>query len=695
MNRILFSFILIILTCCKQGQHKTESEFKSNRLANASSPYLKEHADNPVNWYEWGPEALKKAKDENKPLIISIGYSSCHWCHVMERESFMDTAVARIMNQNFVSIKIDREERPDIDQIYMNAAQLLSGSGGWPLNAFALPDGKPFYAATYFPKDQWVTLLSQIKLAFNNDHNNVVNQAESLTQAIQSSTDMTNADKPSVSNQKAFNNIFLNWKSSIDFKLGGLVGVPKFPLPTVWEFLLQYHHFTGDKTALQAVNTTLYGMLKGGMYDHLGGGFARYTTDEKWRIPHFEKMLYDNGQLVSLYAHAYQVTQDPVYQDIIRKTLEFIGREMTSPQGAFYSSINADSEGEEGTYYVWTKKEIQHVLDSASARLFMGFYNVLDTGNWENGKNILYREITVDEAARLNNMSATQYLSKLETAQAALLKVRQKRIHPSIDNKILTSWNAIMLKGYLDAYFSLGDPSYLKIALSNAHFLKKNMMDKEGKLYRNYNLGESTIDAFLDDYALLAKAYIHLYQATFDTQWLEEARSLVEFAIENFRDDESGLFYYTSKQAENLVARKMELLDNVIPSSNSILAESIYLLGIYYDQDSYTAMSRAMTNKLEAELSTSVSYTHWANLMGLMQHPAYQVAVMGHEALKKTTLLRRHFLPNAVFMGGAMENLPLLKNKLVEGRTIVYVCQNRVCKLPVEDVQLAVKQLVE
>jgi uncharacterized protein YyaL (SSP411 family) len=648
-----------------------------------------------VDWYEWGPEALKKAKDENKPLIISIGYSSCHWCHVMERESFMDTAVARIMNQNFVSIKIDREERPDIDQIYMNAAQLLSGSGGWPLNAFALPNGKPFYAATYFPKDQWLTLLQQIKSAFSNEHNNVVNQAESLTQAIQSSTDMTNAGKTTVSDQKSYKNIFSNWQSSIDFKLGGLVGAPKFPLPTVWEFLLQYHHFTGDKNALQAVNTTLYAMQKGGMYDHLGGGFARYTTDEHWRIPHFEKMLYDNGQLVSLYAHAYQVTQDSVYRDILRKTLEFISREMTSPQGAFYSSINADSEGEEGKYYVWTKKEIQGVLDSASARLFTEFYNVLDTGNWENEKNILYSKMTVEEAARKNGMSATQYLLKLKAAETALLKIREKRIHPSTDKKILTAWNAIMLKGYLDAYFSLGDPSYLKVALFNAHFLKKNMMNKGGKLYRNYNQEESTIDAFLDDYALLAKAYISLYQATFDIQWLEDARSLVEFAIQNFQDKKTGLFYYTAQQAENLVARKMELLDNVIPSSNSILAESIYLLGIYYDQDSYITMSRAMCNQLEADLSISPSYTHWASLMGLMQLPTYQVAIMGRDALKKTTQLQRHYIPNALYMGGTVENLPLLKHKLVEGRSIIYVCQERICKLPVEDVQLAVKQLVK
>jgi uncharacterized protein YyaL (SSP411 family) len=368
---------------------------------------------------------------------------------------------------------------------------------------------------------------------------------------------------------------------------------------------------------------------------------------------------------------------------------------MTSHQGAFYSSINADSEGEEGKYYVWTKKEIQRVLDSASARMFTEFYHVSDTGNWENGKNILYRKITVEEAARKNNVSAAQYLLKLKAAETTLLKIREKRIHPSTDKKILTAWNAIMLKGYLDAYFSLGDPAYLKVAQSNAQFLKKNMMDKGGKLYRNYNQKELTIDAFLDDYALLAKAYIYLYQATFDIQWLEAARSLVEFAIQNFLDKKTGLFYYTAKQAENLVARKMELLDNVIPSSNSILAESIYLLGIYYDQDNYLTMSREMCHQLEADLSISPFYTHWANLVGLMEHPTFQVAIMGRDALKKTTLLQRHYIPNALYMGGTVENLPLLKNKLIEGRSIIYVCQERVCKLPVEDVQLAVKQLVK
>jgi uncharacterized protein YyaL (SSP411 family) len=688
-----FFFIGLALTCCKPGGTGTAN--KSNRLASASSPYLKQHADNPVNWYEWGPEALKKAREENKPLIISIGYSSCHWCHVMERESFMDTAVARIMNESFVSIKIDREERPDIDQIYMNAAQVLSGSGGWPLNAFALSDGKPFYAATYFPKEQWINLLQQVKTAFTDNPTAVANQAASLTQAIQSSPAITNEKKRLVADENAYRGIFLSWQSSIDLSEGGLVGAPKFPLPTVWEFLLQYHYFTGDKKAFQAVTNSLNAIEKRGLHDHLGGGFARYTTDNHWKIPHFEKMLYDNGQLVSLYAHAYQATQDPVYRDVVRKTLQFVRREMTSPEGGFYSSINADSEGEEGKFYVWKKNEIDAALDSSHSALFTKFYNVTDTGNWEDGKNVLYKDLSLQDLAKDQNMSLEECARQLGDAEKTMLNTRQKRVRPSTDTKILAGWNALMLKGYVDAFFAFGEQPYLEAALVNAHFLKKNMMRGGGKLYRSYNDGSPSIEAFLDDYALLAKAYIYLYQATFDVQWLEQAKSLVDFSIQHFRDGESGFFYYTSGQAENLVARNMELTDQVIPSSNSVLAECLHLLGIYFQHDTYTTMSHQIVMQMEENMSASPSYTHWASVLGLIRHATREVAVMGDEALTKTARLRRHYIPNAVYMGGNHENIPLLKNKLVKGRTIIYVCENRVCKLPVEDAEVAVKQLFD
>lgn len=692
---ITFCFQFFILTNCALRSNERESNDGLNRLAHAGSPYLQEHADNPVDWYEWGPEALEKAKKENKPLIISIGYASCHWCHVMERESFMDTAVARIMNENFVSIKIDREERPDIDQLYLQAAQLISGNGGWPLNAFALPDGKPFYAATYFPKQQWITILQQVVEAYRKENENVVKQAEALTKGIQTYDVITlPADSTSVYNQKTYQDIFTNWESYLDYKSGGLTGSPKFPMPVVWEFLLQNHHLTGNKKALQVVTTTLDEMAKGGIYDQLGGGFARYSTDGIWKVPHFEKMLYDNGQLVSLYAHAYQVTHEPLYAEVIGKTLDFVKREMTSPEGGFYSSLNADSEGEEGKFYVWTKAEIEKIVDRKTADLFIEYYQVTDSGNWEDRKNILHRKITKEEFAIKRGVTAADCNTILSDAAQSLLLTRNRRIRPSLDDKILTSWNALMLKGYVDAYFALGNPEYLGAALTNARFLEKNMVRQDGRLWRNYKDGKASIDAFLDDYALLAKAFICLYQATFDVHWLDKARSITEYAVTHFRDKQSGLFFYTSDVSENLIARKMELADNVISASNSVLAEVIYLLGEYYGLDSYIRMSTSMLNHITKEIATGGPYyANWATLMGMNTYQPYEVAIMGEDAIEKTKQMLRHYIPTAIFMGGVKENLPLLENKLVEGRTIIYVCRNKVCKLPEEDVGRAMEQL--
>lgn len=661
----------------------------------AGSPYLREHADNPVNWYEWGAEALEKAKKENKPLIISIGYSSCHWCHVMERESFMDTAVARIMNEHFVSIKVDREERPDIDQIYLQAAQLVSGNGGWPLNAFALPDGKPFYAATYFPKEKWIELLQQVIKAYKNDHENVVRQAEALTQGVQQNEVITlPVDSVSIVSKKSYEDIFINWQAQIDFEKGGLAGSPKFPMPVIWEFLLQYHHLTGNEKALEAVTVSLDEMANGGIYDQLGGGFARYATDTHWKVPHFEKMLYDNGQLVSLYANAYKVMENPLHKETIIKTLDFVKRELTSPEGGFYSSLNADSEGEEGKFYGWTKAEVENNLTPKAALLITRYYQISDSGNWEDGKNILHRTISKKELANEFNFPLTEIDSILSAAELSLFKIREKRVRPSLDDKILVSWNAIMLKGYVDAFLALGNPEYLEIALGNAHFLERNMFRKDGGLFRNYKDDKASIDAFLDDYALLAKAFISLYQATFDIHWLEKARSITEYAIQHFRDGQSGLFYYTSDNAENLVARKMELADNVIPSSNSVLAEVIYTIGEYYANSSYITMSAGMLNHFTKDIATAGPYyCNWASLMGMITHQPFEVAVMGKDALVKSRQLQKYYLPTTLFMGGYAENLPLLENKLAEGKTMIYVCRNKTCKLPEEDVTRAIKQL--
>ena len=691
---LAFCFLFTVVISCNERK-KNGGLASVNRLEKSGSPYLREHADNPVDWHEWGNEALEKAKKENKPLIISVGYAACHWCHVMEEESFMDTAVARIMNENFVSIKVDREERPDIDQIYLDAAQLISGNGGWPLNAFALPDGKPFYATTYFPKAQWLQLLQQVIKAYKEDNTNVLKQAQALTDGIRSNQAFTfSKDTIRTYNEKSYRGIFTSWRPHFDKEFGGLNGAPKFPMPVIWEFLLQYNHLTGDKEALQMVTVTLDGILKGGMYDVLAGGFARYAVDKEWKVPHFEKMLYDNGQLVSLYAHAYQVTRNPQYAEAVEKTLDFIKNEMTSPEGGFYSSLNADSEGEEGKFYVWTKAEIENTLDSVTADLFVEYYTITDSGNWEGGKNILHRRLTKEAFAKKNGMPQPLVNTILANTEKALKKKRMERVRPSLDDKILVSWNALMLKGYVDAYFALGNPEYLRTALANAHFVDNNILQSDGRLSRNYKDGQPSIEAFLEDYALLARAYIHLYQATFDIQWLEKARSMTDYAIAQFMDLESGMFYYTSANAQNLITRRIEMADHVIPASNSVLAEVLFMLGEYFSVDRYTEMSISMANKAAGLTTTGGPYyANWLSLIGMITYQPYEVAIVGEDALMKSKQMLENYIPTALFMGGSEESLPLLENKVVKGRTIIYVCRNKVCKIPEEDVDKAMIQL--
>ena len=666
-----------------------------NQLADAKSPYLRQHADNPVDWHEWGPEALQKAQDENKPLLISIGYAACHWCHVMEHESFMDSSVARMMNKHFIPIKIDREERPDIDQIYMNAAQMLTGRGGWPLNAFALPDGRPFYAGTYFPKKQWLKVLNKMSQAYQNQRGKLEEQAAQLTQGIKSQEVITaGLDSTGTFQPSTYEDIFATWQSQIDYQKGGFSGAPKFPLPVGWEFLLQYHYLTGNPQALEAVEITLDKMARGGIYDQVGGGFARYSTDGRWFAPHFEKMLYDNGQLISLYAHAYKLSQKEEYARVIRETLNFVEREMTSPEGGFYSSLNADSEGEEGKFYVWTQEEITNTLAPKTAEKISDYYNLTTSGNWEEGHNILYRSQSVADYARENDLAPQEWKTNLDEARKKLLAQRSKRVRPSTDDKILTSWNALMMKGYIDAYLALGEESYLQTALKNARFLEKNMLQANGALWRNYKDGEAGIAAFLDDYALLAEAYLKLYQATLDKKWLELSRKLAEYAVAHFQNTESGMFYYTSDQAESLIARKMEISDNVIPASNSVMAHVLYKLGVFYYHKPYLKMARTMLKQVQPDMEEGGPYyANWGRLLGLMAYDPFEVAIMGEQSLAKNLSLQKEYLPTSLFMGGQTENLPLLQQKLVDGQTRIYVCKNRVCKLPVQRVQKALDQL--
>ena len=666
-----------------------------NRLSKAGSPYLLQHQYNPVDWYEWSEEALLKSEQENKPLIISIGYAACHWCHVMEHECFEDNEVAKLMNENFVCIKVDREERPDIDQIYMDACMILNGNGGWPLNAFALPDGKPFYAGTYFPKQNWISVLTQIVNLYRKEFDKVKEQADAITDGINRNEIINNSKQEVEFSKEEFEEIYTNWKPSIDFEHGGYDKAPKFPLPIGWEFLLEYHYFTKDQSALDAVQLTLDKMAMGGLYDQIGGGFTRYSVDKIWLVPHFEKMLYDNGQLISLYSKAYKIFKKPHYKDIVYETIGFAKRELSSPEGGFYSSLNADSEGEEGKFYVWTFDEFMSLFNEEEGKLLVEFYNITKEGNWEHGKNIPHITVPKEGFIIWNKLDQDEFYSLLKDAKQKLLAEREKRERPSTDDKILTSWNALMLKGLVDGYTAFGEEKFLAMALENAKFLASKMIQDDGSLYRNYKNNKSSIPAFLDDYALLAEALIQLYQITLDEKWFNYSRQLIDYTIEYFYDKENNMFFYTSKKGEKLVARKKEISDNVIPSSNSVMAQNLYKLGKIFDDINYLQISKNMLVQVKDKLIKGGPYfSNWSRLAGNFLFGTHEIAIAGPDAIKYNIELQKHFLPHSIFMGSkAKSKLPLLKDTFIEGKTLIYVCKNNTCQLPVENVEEALSQI--
>jgi uncharacterized protein len=673
----------------------TENKY-TNQLIHESSPYLLQHAHNPVNWYPWGKEALEKAHRENKNIIISIGYAACHWCHVMEHESFEDEEVAEYMNKHFVSIKVDREERPDIDQIYMTAVQLLTEGGGWPLNCIALPDGRPIYGGTYFPKAHWLDMLSQVSVFAAKYPEKAEEQAKSLTQGIQSNEMIYSyavSEKPDVSIAD-LEDIFHYLRTNIDLKNGGFGNAPKFPMPASLQFLLHFHYLTWNKDALKAVTTSLNKMAGGGIYDQIGGGFSRYSTDEVWKVPHFEKMLYDNAQLVSLYAAAFQETKDPVYKTVVYETLDFIQRELTSAEGGFYSSLDADSEGVEGKYYVWTQREVKDILGD-NANIVLDYYHITEKGNWEKSQNILFKSGNDGEIADKHNLTEDELENRVLEAKKLLLNQRSLRVRPALDDKILTSWNALMLKGYCDAYRTFGEPGYLQTALNNACFILNNVKSADNGLFRNYKKGDASIPAFLDDYAFTIQAFISLYQVTFDENWLNEALQLTEYAIAHFYDPINGMFYYTSDTEPALIARKMEISDNVIPSSNSEMAKNLFVLGHYFYNEDYIDMSRKMLNNVRQHAQNGgIYYANWDILLSWFSRQPHEVAILGKKAEAKRKEFGMHYLPDVFLSGGEKEgNLPVLKDKLREGETTIYVCRNNTCQRPVYEVNEALKQI--
>lgn len=670
----------------------------SNRLIHETSPYLQQHAYNPVNWYPWGEEALTKAREENKLILVSIGYSACHWCHVMEHESFEDAGVAAIMNEHFICIKVDREERPDVDQIYMHAVQLMTGQGGWPLNCICLPDQRPIYGGTYFRREDWKNVLSQLAAFWEEKPEEAIGYAERLTQGVQEVEKLNLSTEEIEYSQQDLEDILRPWKKTFDLTEGGYNRAPKFPLPNNWQFMLRYAHLMGDKSASDITHLTLRKLAYGGIYDQIGGGFARYSVDGEWHVPHFEKMLYDNAQLVSLYAEAYQQEPQVLYRQVVYETLEWVEREMVSAEGGFYSALDADSEGVEGKFYTFTLAELESVLNEEESAAFNGFYSVTSEGNWEEEKtNILKKEVELNELAATLDISPAAAEALLETAKSKVFSYRNKRVRPGLDNKIIAGWNGMMLRGYVDAYKVFNEQRFLDMALKNAHFVLDRMVEADGSMHRIFKKERSAgtpSSAFLDDYSFVIDGLISLYEATFDEKWLAEAHRLCEYVMKNFFDAGTGLFFYTSQTDKELIARKHEIMDSVIPSSNSSMAINLFRLGHLFQDEGYLAQSAEMLRTVFPSIKTYGSaYSNWGILLMNEVFGVYEIAITGSDSEKLRAELENNFIPNKILLGGSAGTLPLLQDKFV-GETKIFVCKNRTCRLPVTTVSEALGQLI-
>ncbi|MEX0272758.1 MAG: thioredoxin domain-containing protein [Flavobacteriaceae bacterium] len=697
-KRILYLIVLVFLSACAQKKEKMDHKY-TNALIHETSPYLLQHAHNPVNWEAWRPEVLQRAKEENKLLLISIGYAACHWCHVMEEECFEDEQVAQMMNSNFINIKIDREERPDVDQIYMDALQMLTGNGGWPLNIVALPDGRPFWGATYLPKDSWSKSLTRLIELYQKDPEKIIEYASDLEKGIHAINLVENNTGAAGFSMEELRAAVNHWSSYFDSDMGGYNRAPKFMMPNNLDFLLHYGTSQNDKKILEHVENTLTKMAYGGIHDHVGGGFARYSVDAKWHVPHFEKMLYDNGQLVSLYAQAHAVTKNPLYEKVARRTIAFVLEELTHEDGGFYSSLDADSlhengELEEGAFYVWTKEELQRLLGD-DFEIFGDYFNVNGYGLWEEGNYVLIRDGSHSGIAKKHSISEDTLEKKMDQLLALLKKEREKRPKPRLDDKILTSWNGLMLKGLVDAHRYLGDRDYLMLALKNAEFIKREMIKKDGGLYRNHKEGKSTINGFLEDYAIVIEAFLALYEVTFDDQWLYQAKELLNYTMEHFRNTENGMCYFTSDQDNSLIRRTIEINDNVISASNSIMAKNLLKFHKLFPDDGYGAMAHQMLGNVHGNFNENAqSFANWLHLVLYENLDFYEVAILGEDYKKMGREIASHYLPNSILVGSPADGtIELLKNRFSENETLVYVCIEGACKLPVTSAKEAIDRL--
>jgi len=663
-----------------------------NRLIHETSPYLLQHAHNPVDWRPYGEEAFAEAKSANKPMLISIGYSACHWCHVMEHESFSKPEIAAVMNHNFICIKVDREERPDVDHIYMGAVQLLNGNGGWPLNCFALPDGRPFWGGTYFRPEQWLDLMQQISDLYKDSYTELENQAARIINGISEMGIVKMPENPDEFTLELVTKAYDQLSWSFDTELGGLRGAPKFPMPVVWQFVMNYHRLSRNAEALSQLKTTLNRIARGGISDQIGGGFARYSTDSNWKVPHFEKMLYDNAQLISLYASMNRLGGDEFYAEIVEKSISFVFRELTSPEGIFYSALDADSEGAEGLFYLWTRDQLREILPEY-ADLLADYWGIDGSGLWEKGKSILLRPADDALFASRQHLSEEELKQLLKMAGNILLVEREKRIRPALDDKAILSWNALMIKALAQASQAQGNQAWLVAAIKAAEFIHQHFMHSDGQLNRVWKNGKARITALLDDYAFLAEAYVTLYQVTFNEEWLFRADSLATFVLNHFNDPTGPLFWYSPagiNTGESLpaISRIINTSDGVEPSGNAVMANVLVSLGQYFDRLDYIERAKAMLINLQPNFTTyPSSYACWANTAVTFATGMATIVITGPDAHRNAAILNRRYYPG-VFIAAAIETseLPVFNHRFKPYQNLIYKCQGQTCSAPVTSI---------
>jgi uncharacterized protein YyaL (SSP411 family) len=665
-----------------------KQEKYTNQLINSSSPYLLQHAHNPVDWHPWSDALIEKAQKENKLLLVSIGYAACHWCHVMEHECFEDIEVAELMNKHFVCIKVDREERPDVDNYYMTSVHLMGQQGGWPLNVIALPDGKPIWGGTYFPKEHWMKNILAVADFYSENQEKTREYAQSLQGGIEQASLKISEEKEKTlkPDSQLLERAVGNWQERFDFENGGNKGAPKFPMPVNLGFLLNYGKLFGDDKVLGYVKLTLEKMARGGIYDQVGGGFARYSVDDKWKVPHFEKMLYDNGQLLSIYAKAWQQFKINEFKTVIYETAAFIDRELTAENGAVYSSLDADSEAEEGKFYVWKQEELKSIFKSEYS-LFAEYYNVGSKGFWEQGKNILLRDESDDSFAEKHGLTKNELHEKVKNWKGILFSERAKRVRPGLDDKTLTSWSALVIQGLTDAYQATGDNYFLKNALEKAVFIIENLMDKNGQLVHVWKNGKSTAQGFMEDYALLIGAFISLFEVSGEVRWLKKAELLTNYSFQHFYDEKRGLFYFSEKGKNGgVVTNHFQNEDNVIPAANSEMANNLYKMYLLLGKPAYKNHVLEMLQNVIPHFSKyPMAFANWGTCMLKLVKPFYEMAIVGPDAGNFLQELQSEFRPNILWASSKTDaETPILQGRFKNGKTLIYVCREGTCKLPVE-----------